>query len=362
MISSGKGQSSRVALWIGAGGLAAAIFLGWMDPHALATAYRYGVFCCLQPALGCLIFLLIYRSTGGHWGEMLQPVLVAGARLVPWIWLLVIPLVWLAPLGRAESDHLTHAVKRYLAPEWVLMRSALWAVLFFVFRWLATPVAGSGALRLRGDRFAGFGPVGLIVLTFSLHLLAVDWLFALDPGWFSTAFPLIWMAGQALMGMALAIVVGIGLGLDPHTQGKQGRPVGIEWGNLLLTSTIFWAYVSFMQFLIIWSGNIEREVTWYLARSHGGWRWVAVSIAVLNLVFPFFLLLSRSLKTRPRALAGIAALLLLSQLLYTAWLILPALPGPGWRGGLLDVAVLIAAGALFFNRVVSGAHSLRSLP
>ena len=45
-----------------------------------------------------------------------------------------------------------------------------------------------------------------------------------------------------------------------------------DLGNLLLAFVMFWAYVSFMQYLIIWSGNLPEENVWYLHRSQGGWQ------------------------------------------------------------------------------------------
>ena len=38
---------------------------------------------------------------------------------------------------------------------------------------------------------------------------------------------------------------------------------------------MLWAYFNFSQFLIIWSGNLPEEITWYLARTRGGWQWLA---------------------------------------------------------------------------------------
>ena len=36
---------------------------------------------------------------------------------------------------------------------------------------------------------------------------------------------------------------------------------------ILLATTIFWAYVEFMQFLIIWEENLKSEIPWYLLRN-----------------------------------------------------------------------------------------------
>ena len=40
---------------------------------------------------------------------------------------------------------------------------------------------------------------------------------------------------------------------------------------MLFAFVMLWAYVSFSQYLIIWSGNLPEEIPWYLARFRGGW-------------------------------------------------------------------------------------------
>ena len=37
---------------------------------------------------------------------------------------------------------------------------------------------------------------------------------------------------------------------------------------------MLWAYFSFSQFLIIWSGNLPEEIPWYIHRLQSGWRFV----------------------------------------------------------------------------------------
>ena len=43
----------------------------------------------------------------------------------------------------------------------------------------------------------------------------------------------------------------------------------------MLAFVMLWAYVSYSQFLIIWSGNLPEEIPWYLHRLHGGWQVLA---------------------------------------------------------------------------------------
>ena len=69
-----------------------------------------------------------------------------------------------------------------------------------------------------------------------------------------------------------------------------------DYGKLLLAFIMIWAYFAVSQFLIIWSGNLPEETSWYMGRMIGGWKWVSVVLVFAHFVFPFVLLLSRNLK------------------------------------------------------------------
>ncbi len=39
----------------------------------------------------------------------------------------------------------------------------------------------------------------------------------------------------------------------------------------MLAFTMLWGYLSFSQYLIIWSGNLAEEIPWYARRLSCGW-------------------------------------------------------------------------------------------
>jgi hypothetical protein len=49
---------------------------------------------------------------------------------------------------------------------------------------------------------------------------------------------------------------------------------------LMLGWAMLWLYVAFMQYLIIWSGDLPHEIEWYRVRLGDGWR-LAILIAIL---------------------------------------------------------------------------------
>src|SRR5205823_2867021 len=129
-------------------------------------------------------------------------------------------------------------------------------------------------------------------------LAMVDWVMSIEPRWYSTIYPVIYMAGDVLA--ALAFGIGIVLLLARSApfvyimRPKHWR----DLGNLLLTFVMLWAYCAFSQYLLIWSGNLRDEITWYLPREAGGWGWIAIALILLHFSLPFLLLLSRQVKQR----------------------------------------------------------------
>jgi asparagine N-glycosylation enzyme membrane subunit Stt3 len=107
-----------------------------------------------------------------------------------------------------------------------------------------------------------------------------------------------------------------------------------------------WAYLSFSQYLIIWSGNLPEEIPWYLRRSEGGWQWVAAFLAVFHFAIPFVLLLARRNKRRKHVLATIAIAILFMRFVDLIWLIVPA-HEPSVHIHWMDFLTFISIGCLW---------------
>ena len=50
----------------------------------------------------------------------------------------------------------------------------------------------------------------------------------------------------------------------------------------MLAFVMLWAYFSFSQYLIIWSGNLPDEIAWYLHRLQTGWRFIGIALIVVS--------------------------------------------------------------------------------
>jgi hypothetical protein len=205
------------------------------------------------------------------------------------------------------------------------------------------------------------GP-GLLVYGFMVTYAAVDWVMSLEPDFFSTIFGMIFMVLPALAAMSFAVVSATLLAKRKPLSDVLTPLHFNDYGNLLLTFVMLWAYLAFDQFLIIWAGNLQDEIPWYTSRATGGWAWVAVLLIVFGFAVPFVLLLSRDVKRRMQFLAGVALALIIMEWVAFYWIVMPSFypkgPQPRWT----DLAAPIGIGGVWIAMFVSRLKANPLLP
>ena len=121
---------------------------------------------------------------------------------------------------------------------------------------------------------------------------------SLEPAWFSTIYGMMFMVAQALSAMAFVIIV-LMLLADQKPISDVVSPLPLPRSrHSALAFVMLWGYLLLSQYLIIWSGNLQEEITWYMSRGNGGWAVIAAFLVVFHFFIPFFLLLSRDVKRR----------------------------------------------------------------
>ena len=112
-----------------------------------------------------------------------------------------------------------------------------------------------------------------------------------------------------------------------------------DLGKLMLAMVMVWAYFSFSQFLIIWSGNMAEEIPWYVVRLHGGWQYIGLALVLLHFALPFALLLSREVKRSAQLILGVSVGIIAMRFVDLYWLVMPDFRKDGFGVSWMDFAL-----------------------
>ena len=328
-----------------------------LDRQQFFRSYLFGFTFWVGITVGSLALLMLQHLTGGGWGFVIRRVLEAATRTLPLMLLLFVPIVigahWIYPWTNPEkmaSPALLAKSRGYLNLEFFIVRAAIYfaiwlVVAYFLNRWSLEQDRTAG--RQFTKRMQVLSGPGMVLFVFTVTFASIDWLMSLDPEWSSTIYGFIFVAAWSLS--ALAFVIAVMAVLAKH------EPMNLvvaqlhfhDLGKLLLALVMLWAYFAFSQFLIIWSGNLPEEISWYLPRTRGGWGAIALTVVILHFALPFLFLLSRSLKRDASKLVIIAALILVMRLIDLLWMIAPGFTGEHFHISWMDVVAPIAIGGLW---------------
>jgi hypothetical protein len=329
------------------------------SPESLLHSYLLAFMFILGLSLGSLGLLMLQHLTGGMWGIVIRRPLESATRALPLVFILFAPIffgfrylygAWLNAPTTGEH-RLSDFQQHYLTANWFHIRAliyfAVWLLLMWVFNsWSRKQDVDreDRALRRRLKMLAG---PGIILYVFAMSFAAIDWVMSLSPHWASTIYGFLYVAGQLISSMSLMICVVVLLSRAPVFQGVLKPRYLHDLGKLLLAFVMLWAYFSFSQLLIIWSGNSPEEISFYRSRLYGEWGYVSVIILIFHFFVPFFLLLSRDLKRNPSLLPKVALWLIFMRFVDIYWLTRPEFT-PSAIPSLWDLAAALGLVGLWF--------------
>lgn len=283
----------------------------------LAAAWRIAFLTAAAPVVGSVLLLAIARLTGARWQGIERPARLAPALIVAGA------LLGLAQVSVDAPDHLK---------PWM----SWWAV------GLRGATAGAGlayaGARLREGASITFAAVTLAVYTVLVTPVASDWMLGQVPGHPVSA-----------IGMMLTVEGIAGAAAVMLATGQAALPARRDMAQLMVAAALGLGYLTFMDYLIVWFGNLPSRVGFYLDRGTPAMAALVWAALLAGLAAPIGLL---SLVAgggdgggRGRRAAGAAVLL--GLLLFNGWWV------AGGAIALLAGAVptgIMAAGAVMVPR------------
>ena len=332
---------------------------GSFFPREFFISYLIGFIFWFGLALGCLIVCMIHHLAGGNWGNVTRRFLEAGFMTLPLMAVLFIPLLfglpdlyaWARPDDVAQSKILQQkAVYENFAGFVVrgLVVFTIWIFLALRLRSLSLRMDHPGNDNL-GGRMKVVSGYGVVIVPLTATFAFIDWIMSIEPAWFSTIFAIILLSGEVLAAFALMVATLAWFSAEMPFVKVVSSKHFLDLGNFLLTFVMFWTYVSFSQFLIIYSGNQPGEIGWYLHRIAGGWKFLLGGLALFHFFVPFFLLLFRGVKKNLRMLVIISLSLLVVHAAAAVWMITPTFHPDGFYLHWTTVAVWLGLGGIWIG-------------
>ena len=333
------------------------VFVGTSEGrNHILRAYLMGYMICFSFAGGGLVMLMLQYVSGGKWGLLLRRPLEAMSRTLPLVALYFLPILfpvlgkhlyqWVRfPTVAAEQDaYANHLVTqeqeltaifkiRMLNPsamiaEYCLIFAVLLSLMFLLNRWSmerdADPQSGTEPSFERWrTKFENISGPGILVYVIMLTLGAIVWIKALDVTWYSSIWGLQFLVGQGYAVLALSILSVILLSRYEPMKTLLRTTEQHDLGKFAFAFVMLNIYLTFAEFLIIWSGNVPDEIPWYLNRIHGGW-WTICSLDfICHWLVPFCILLSRDIKRSKSKMIWVTCWMIFARCLDMFWLIEP---------------------------------------
>jgi len=211
------------------------VLVALFAPVAAATGWRLAVVTAGAPIAGAVLLLLIARLTGAHW-HWLAPV-AAGA-----------PLLVIAGLGIGVVQLAAPP------PAHLGLWQQPWAVGLRAV--LATGAFAWVAVRIVRGASKTFAAVALAIYAIVSTVIGSDWLLGGAPGHAVSAIGM--MLATQEIGAACAIVLVLGRG-DARFRRDMGK--------VLVAAGLGLSYMIFMDFLILWYGDLPSRIGWYVDRA-----------------------------------------------------------------------------------------------
>jgi hypothetical protein len=319
------------------------LFGAYHNPDLFLRSWLFAFMFWLGLTTGSLCLLMLQYTTGGNWGRLGRriweaaagnwwlmfafwlPIAIGMKRIYPWA---NVPHDTDKALHDAFMNHFgAPKIHLYLNPGFFWFRGFFyflgWAALYyFLMNWSKKEEAGQTAPAkfVTVQNVSGFG---IVFYAATITFASIDWTMSLYPEWWSTVWGMLTMVGQVLTTLCFTIWLLVKLApVEPLSRMFKTDYLH-DFGKLMFAFVVLWAYLSFSQWLIIWSGNMLSEIRWYLMRLAHGWQYFGTALVFVHFVFPFALLLSRSLKRHGRRVMTVALLVMFMRLVDLFWITAP---------------------------------------
>ena len=298
-------------------------------------SYLIGYLFWVGVTMGSSALLLLHNTVAGGWGFLLKRQLTAATANLPLMALLTLPLIiwgfdylypWANEAMIRESRILQFQQRMWMEPWKVILRLVIYfavmmTLVHFVNKWTWGMNKQNAEKNVHALNL--LGPPGLFLYVTLMTFMAVDLLMSITAQWFSSIIGLLFVVMQGLSTWCLMSVLTAYVAAHKEPLVHVPRRYIRDIGNFTLAFTLLWAYMSYSQLVITFSGNMAEEAVFYQVRQQGGWQIVGLLLLAAHFALPFLALLSSAVKTDISNLAKLSLIIIFMRFVDLYYWVVP---------------------------------------
>ena len=317
--------------------------------------------------VGATFFLAIQYVTQSGWSSMFVRIPHAIGTYMPVAAILILFLIfgmhsiyhWSIPGVAEHQPEIEHKFP-YLNIPFFFIRLVIFFALWILMTWLLRKTS------LKEDRESDlkyfyrseqYSRIYIFILAISFSLLTFDLIMSIDVHWFSTIFAVKNFVSGFYHAASVITLIVILLNKRGYFR-DLSKPHLRYFSRYIFILGIIWAYLWFIQYIIIWYGNIQEETIYFVIRTEGKWRPLFFLNIILNWALPFIILLPSRTNTNKTVLIFVSIILIIGHWVDLFLQIMPGSVGE-FNIGFIEVGIFAGFTGLFIFYV---SRSLSRMP
>ena len=325
------------------------------DPHRAWANYLLNNYYFVSLAIGAAFFGAIQYITQSGWSSAFKRIPEAMASYVPVAAVFFLLMYfgmhsifhW-SEAGITETDELLAHKAPYLNIPFFFVRVTLffglWILMIRLLRRISLKEDEEGGMEYfyKSEKYS---KILIFIVAISFTLFGIDMIMSLEPHWFSALFAAKSFIAAFLHASTVIALIVIILHRIGHLP-MLNRSHLHDFSRYIFMLAIIWGYFNFVEFMLIWYGNIPEETVFYVKRSEGVFGVLFFANIILNWFIPFLFLMPRMTSRSKLFILPVIVLMMVGQYTELYYYIWPAVVHEA-KFGLFEIGTYLGFLGLF---------------
>lgn len=326
-----------------------------IDPQRAWANYLLNNYYFVSLGIGAAFFGAIQYITQSGWSAAFKRIPEAMASYIPVAAVLFLLLYfgmhslfhW-SQEGVTATDELIRHKAPYLNVPFFFVRVvvffSLWIVMIRLLRRISVREDSEGGMEFfyKSEKYS---KVIIFIIAISFILFAIDMLMSLEPHWYSAVFAAKSFIAAFLHASAIIALIVLILNKQGHLT-MLNRSHLHDFSRYIFMLAIIWGYLNFVDFMLVWYGNIPEETAFYVHRSKGVFGVLFYANIFINWFVPFLFLMPRMTSRSKVAIVPVILILAVGQYSELYYYIWPAVLHEA-KFGLIEIGTFLGFAGLF---------------